>query len=225
MLLITELLDDVKYTSEEVVNEKTGEKKKNLYIEGIFLQGGVVNRNKRFYPLEILEGEVNRYVTERISRGQGYGELGHPNGPQINLERVSHMTTGLHRDGNNFVGKARIADTPYGNIAKGLMESGARLGVSSRGLGSLVPNKQGINEVQKDFRLAAAADIVADPSAPDAFVNGIMEGVEFVQTESGWQAVETAKIAAAQVNERRRREGEALKIFERFLRDISRNVR
>lgn len=224
MLLMTERLDDVVYTTEEVVSE-SGEKKKNLFIEGIFLQGGVVNRNKRFYPIDVLEGEVNRYVGERITRGQGYGELGHPNGPQINLERVSHMTTSLRRDGNNFIGKARIADTPYGNIAKGLMESGARLGVSSRGLGTLVPNKEGVNEVQRDFRLAAAADIVADPSAPDAFVNGIMEGVEFVQTEAGWRAVEAVREEASRMRSRELREGAALRLFEKFMRDLSRSAR
>ncbi len=224
MLLITERLDDVQYTTEEIVTE-SGEKRKNLFIEGIFLQGGVVNRNKRFYPIDVLEGEVNRYVAERVARGQGYGELGHPNGPQINLERVSHMTTSIRRDGNNFIGKARIADTPYGNIAKGLMESGARLGVSSRGLGTLVPNKEGVNEVQRDFRLAAAADIVADPSAPDAFVNGIMEGVEFVQTEAGWRAVEAVREEASRMRSRELREGAALRLFEKFMRDLSRSAR
>lgn len=219
MLLITELTEDVKYTTEEVVNED-GTKKKNLFIEGVFLQAGVVNRNQRIYPPEILEGEVNRYVKERIGKGQGYGELGHPSGPMINLERVSHITQSIKKDGNNFIGKARIADTPYGNIAKGLMESGARLGVSSRGLGSLKPNHAGIMEVQKDFRLAAAADIVADPSAPDAFVNGIMEGQEWVMNPSGnWQLVsevvdEVKKLKKADIQE------QSILLFQKYMKRL-----
>jgi len=220
MLLITELQEDVKYTTEEVVLED-GTKKKNLFIEGVFLQAGVVNRNQRIYPTEILAGEVNRYVKERIGKGQGYGELGHPSGPMINLERVSHITQSIKQDGNNFIGKARIADTPYGNIAKGLMESGARLGVSSRGLGSLKPNQAGIMEVQKDFRLAAAADIVADPSAPDAFVNGIMEGAEWVMNPSGnWQLVgeiveEVKKMNKNELQER------AIEMFQKYMRKMT----
>jgi hypothetical protein len=174
MILMTELLEDVVQTVEE---GKDG--KKSLHIEGIFLQGAVTNRNKRYYSMDVLGPEVGRYMNEYVGKGRAYGELGHPQGPQINLERVSHMITNLRQEGNNFIGKARITDTPYGNIAKGLMESGAKLGVSSRGLGSLV-EKNGVNEVQKDFRLCTAADIVADPSAPDAYVNGVMEGYEWV---------------------------------------------
>lgn len=174
MNLITEIVEDV--TVSETIDEATG--KKNLHIEGVFLQGAIANRNKRFYPMEVLGAEVGRYMNEYVTKKRAYGELGHPQGPQINLERVSHLIVGLKQEGNNFNGKARITDTPYGNIAKGLMESGAKLGVSSRGLGSLV-EKNGLNEVQKDFRLCTAADIVADPSAPDAYVNGVMEGVEW----------------------------------------------
>lgn len=218
MRLITELTEDVVYTTEEVVDEATGQKTKNLYIEGVFLQAGVVNRNKRIYPTEILANEVNRYNEEYVKRGRGYGELGHPNGPQINLDRVSHMTTGLRQEGNNFFGKARIAKTPYGDIAKGLMESGARLGVSSRGLGTIKPNSKGISEVQSDFKLAAAADIVADPSAPDAWVNGIYEGAEWVMDPGGnWrqvgEIVETVKKLS-----RREIEERAVSLFESYMR-------
>jgi hypothetical protein len=220
MKLITELNEDVKYTTEEVVDEATGAKKKNLYIEGVFLQSGVVNRNKRIYPTEILGAEVGRYVKEYVEKGRGYGELGHPTGPAINLDRVSHMIKGLRQDGNNFIGKAQIAETPFGNIAKGLMESGARLGVSSRGLGTLKPNSQGILEVQKDFRLAAGADIVADPSAPDAWVNGIMENQEWVLDPSGnWREVATIvesvkKMTKAEIEE------QAVALFQAYMRKL-----
>ena len=221
MLLITELTEDVKYTVEErVVDEATGVKEKNLYIEGIFLQAGVVNRNKRLYPTEILGEEVKRYNEEYVKKGRGYGELGHPQGPQINLDRVSHMVVGLRQENNNFYGKARIAKTPFGEIARGLMESGARLGVSSRGLGTLAPNKQGIMEVQKDFKLAAAADIVADPSAPDAWVNGVMEGVfQFNEGSGHWERViaeraEMKKLSKAELEE------QALARFKKFIKSL-----
>lgn len=218
MFLITELNEELKYTTEEIVENNTT--KKILYIEGIFLQAGVVNRNKRLYPVNVLEGEVNRYNQERVAKGQGYGELGHPSGPMINLERVSHMTTSLRKEGNNFIGKARIADTPYGNIAKGLMESGARLGVSSRGLGNLKQNDKGIMEVQSDFRLAAAADIVADPSAPDAFVNGIMEGVfEFNEGTGEWEKMMAEKKEIGRLSKSQLQE-QALARFKRFMESI-----
>lgn len=174
MKLITEINEELKYFAEE-----GSEGKKNLYIEGIFLQGGIVNRNKRSYDPEILDKEVQRYTKENIDKGRAYGELGHPAGPSINLERVCMMIKSLKREGNNFIGKAKIMDTPYGNIVKNLMAEGACLGVSSRGMGSL-EEKNGINYVKDDFYLATAADIVADPSAPDAYVNGVMEGVEWV---------------------------------------------
>ena len=221
MLLMTELTEDVKYTTEEVVNE-SGEKKKNLYIEGIFLQAGVVNRNKRMYPTQVLANEVARYDRDYVRGGRAYGELGHPDGPKINLERVSHMVTELRQDGNNFYGKARITATPYGDIAKGLMESGARLGVSSRGLGTLKVNESGITEVQGDFRLAAAADIVADPSAPDAWVNGIMEGVEFVRAENSdaFKRVDRLKEEMRRMTVRKLEE-QSVDLFKRFLKSIS----
>lgn len=175
MKLITELVEEVEYISEAKEN---GEKEH--YIHGIFLQANKKNRNGRIYPVNIMEKEVDRYMNEVIKNNRAYGELGHPSGPQINLDRVSHMITELKRDGDNFIGKAKITKTPMGAIAEGLLKSGASLGVSSRGMGSLKPSKNGIMEVQNDFRLATAADIVADPSAPDAFVKGIMEGVEWV---------------------------------------------
>jgi hypothetical protein len=164
----------------EFVTEAKEDGSKDHYIHGVFLQADVKNRNGRMYPMPIMEREVERYMNEVIKNNRAYGELGHPAGPQINLDRVSHMITELKKNGNNFIGKAKLTDTPMGNIAKGLLKSGANLGVSSRGMGSLKPNKLGIMEVQEDFRLATAADIVADPSAPDAFVKGIMENVDWL---------------------------------------------
>lgn len=176
MKLITELNEEVQY-----IAEAKEDGKKNYFIEGIFMQGDITNRNGRMYPAEVLDKEVHRYNEEYVRKNRAYGELGHPQGPTINLERVSHLITKLERDGSNFVGKAKIlTDTPMGAIVKGIMEDGGQLAVSSRGMGSLKQNRQGINEVQKDFYLATAGDIVADPSAPDAFVNGIMEGKEWV---------------------------------------------
>ena len=174
MKLITEINEELKYISEE-----GSEGKKNLYIEGIFLQGGIVNRNNRCYDPEILDKEVQRYTVENVEKGRAYGELGHPSGPSINLERVCMMIKSLRREGNDFIGKAKIMDTPYGQIVKNLMSEGANLGVSSRGMGSL-EERNGINYVKDDFYLATAADIVADPSAPNAYVNGVMEGVEWI---------------------------------------------
>lgn len=175
MKLITERFEDIEYLSE---SKEDGSK--DHYIRGIFMQADTPNRNGRIYKLPILEAAVNKYIDTHVKHHRGYGELGHPTGPQINLDRVSHLITELKKDGNNFIGKARLTDTPMGNIAKGLLKSGASLGVSSRGMGSLVPNKSGIMEVQDDFHLATAADIVADPSAPDAFVKGVMENVDWV---------------------------------------------
>ena len=170
--------DDVNYLVE--VDSKTG--KKNAYIEGVMLQTEVKNKNGRVYPKEVMQKEVKRYTKEYIDNNRAYGELGHPEGPTINLERTSHLITDLYEDGNNFVGKAKILSTPMGNIVKNLLDDGARLGVSSRGMGSLKASnaKGGVQMVQSDFQLATAADIVADPSAPDAFVDGVMEGVEWI---------------------------------------------
>jgi len=174
MKLITEVHDqNIEYLTEA---DEGG--KKNYFIEGIFMQGNIKNRNGRMYPMETLEKEVSRYNEAYVHKNRAYGELGHPDGPTINLERVSHMIKDLRREGNNIMGKAKIMDTPMGTIVKNLMDEGATIGVSSRGMGSL-KQVNGINEVQGDFTLATAADIVADPSAPNAFVEGIMEGVEF----------------------------------------------
>lgn len=174
MKLITELFEDVEYISEA---KESGDK--DHYIHGIFLQSNIKNRNGRIYPEEVMDKEVQRYIKEVVDSKRAYGELGHPAGPQINLDRVSHIITELKKDGTNYIGKAKLTDTPMGNIAKGLLKSGAKLGVSSRGMGSLKPMKEGVMEVQPDYKIATAADIVADPSAPNAFVEGIMEGVEY----------------------------------------------
>ena len=173
MKLITEQAVQSEFLIEEIDGTK------NYKIKGIFLQADIKNRNGRVYPKEILEKEVSRYNREFINKRRAFGELGHPDGPVVNLERVSHMITDLHPDGQNFVGEAKIMDTPYGKIVKNLINEGAQLGVSSRGMGSLV-RRSGVNEVGRDFYLATAADIVADPSAPDAFVEGIMEGKDWV---------------------------------------------
>jgi|TARA_B100001093_G_C26769853_1_gene989602 hypothetical protein len=188
MLLITEQIDDTK-----VITEGKGSKKRT-YIEGVFLQGAIKNRNGRMYPLETLGREVQKYNENYIQKGRAMGELGHPEGPTINLDRVSHLITSLKESGNNFVGKARILDTPMGRVTRELLDEGIKLGVSSRGLGS-IKEQNGCKVVCDDFILATAADIVADPSAPDAFVNGIMEGKEWIWSGSGVseQRLETIK--------------------------------
>ena len=174
MKLISEEATNVEFLTEAT---KSG---KNYFIEGVFMQAETKNRNGRIYPKEVLVKESKRYTKEFIEKKRAFGELGHPDGPTVNLERVSHMITELVEVDQNFMGRAKIMDTPYGKIVKNLIDEGARLGVSSRGMGSLKPGKDGIQEVQGDFYLATAADIVADPSAPDAFVAGIMEGKEWV---------------------------------------------
>ena len=175
MKLICELTESVDY---ELIEEGAGGKKQ-YFIEGIFMQSEQKNKNGRIYPKEVLQKEVNRYVKEYVEPKRAFGELGHPDGPTVNLDRVSHMITELVEDGKNFIGRAKILDTPNGQIVKSLIDEGARLGVSSRGMGTLKPDKKA-QIVQDDFYLATAADIVADPSAPNAFVEGIMEGVEWV---------------------------------------------
>ena len=174
MKLITEEVSQVEFITEE----KNG--KKMMYIEGIFLQGDICNRNGRMYPMATLSKEVGRYNENFIQKGRALGELGHPDGPTVNLDRVSHKIVSLQREGNNFIGKAQILSTPMGKIAESLLKEGVTLGVSSRGIGSVKPTREGFTEVGEDFMLATAADIVADPSAPDAFVEGIMEGKEWV---------------------------------------------
>ena len=175
MKLITEMTENVQFLVE--TNKETG--KKSHYIKGVFMQAEQKNKNGRVYPLGIMENEVGRYGTEYVAKNRAMGELNHPQGPTVNLDRVSHMIKELNMAGNDVQGKAKIMDTPMGKIAQNLISEGARLGVSSRGMGSLKANSQGINEVQKDFMLSAV-DIVADPSAPGAFVNGIMEGKEWI---------------------------------------------
>ena len=174
MKLITEEISNVKF-----ITEGKGSKKK-MYIEGVFLQGNLKNRNGRMYPVDTLAKEVSRYNESFVAKGRAVGELGHPDGPTVNLDRVSHKIVDLHQEGNNFVGKAQLLETPMGKIAKSLLAEGVTLGVSSRGIGTLKEDRDGIKVVGEDFQLATAADIVADPSAPDAFVNGIMEGKEWV---------------------------------------------
>jgi Prohead core protein serine protease len=187
MKLITENIEDIQVLTEE----KDG--KKNYYIEGIFLQGDLTNRNGRNYPVNILDREVTKYNENFVGTGRALGELGHPDGPTINLDRVSHKILSLKREGNNFIGKAKLLETPMGKIAKSLLDDGVKLGVSSRGLGSMT-EKNGVNYVGEDFMLATAADIVADPSAPDAFVEGIMEGKEWIWESGLLKEVELNRI-------------------------------
>ncbi len=217
MKLITETIYDVEYKE---LDEENG--KKSLYIEGIFLQAGIKNRNGRIYPPPTLVKEVKRYTDTYVKTGRAYGELGHPSGPTINLDRVSHLIKEIRQDGNNFIGKAKITTgTPYGKIAAGLISEGARLGVSSRGMGSLKQQDDGIMEVQDDFYLASAADIVADPSAPDAFVNGIMEGVEWaINPDSGsWLKTEPLRDEMKKMTVQMLEE-QKLQLFKRFLKSI-----
>ena len=174
MKLITEEIESVEVITESINGKKT------LYIQGPFLQTEQPNRNNRVYRMPVMEREVKRYTEQYVNKGRALGELGHPDGPTVNLDRVSHKIVSLHREGNDFIGKAQILSTPMGKIAESLLKEGVTLGVSSRGIGSVRPTKEGYNEVGEDFMLATAADIVADPSAPDAFVQGIMEGKEWV---------------------------------------------
>jgi hypothetical protein len=221
MKLIVETVEDVNY-----VTESKEDGSKNLYIEGIFLQSAIKNRNGRMYPESVMDKEVSRYMKEAVETKTAMGELGHPNGPQINLDRVSHRIVSLRKEGTDYIGKAMITNTPMGNIARGIMESGARLGVSSRGMGTLKLNREGVNEVQDDFRLATAADIVADPSAPNAWVDGIMESVDWVYDERlGWKAVQLAEQAKKEiekaVSSRELDEERKLHMFERYLANLS----
>jgi len=216
MKLITEQIEDVQILSEE----KNG--KKNLYIEGTFLQGEIKNRNGRMYPINTLRREVDKYNESFVKNGRALGELGHPDGPTVNLDRVSHLITSLVQEGNNFKGRARILDTPMGNIAKNLLGEGVKLGVSSRGIGSLQETRDGAKVVADDFMLATAADIVADPSAPDAFVNGIMEGKEWVWNNGLMQESEIATIKKQIDNAANQRVLEERKIsaFSNFLNTL-----
>tara|TARA_B100000900_G_scaffold354244_1_gene322844 strand:+ start:1345 stop:1998 length:654 start_codon:yes stop_codon:yes gene_type:complete len=190
MRLISEnFVDNVEYITEQ--DEQTG--KKNYKLKGVFMQSEIKNRNGRVYPFEVLDKEVKRYSKEFIEQNRAYGELGHPDGPTVNLDKVSHMVTSLKPDGKNFIGEAKVMSTPMGNIVKNIMDDGGKLAVSSRGMGSL-ESKNGANYVKDDFYLATAADIVADPSAPNAFVDGIMEGKEWVWNNGLLQEQEVAEI-------------------------------
>jgi len=216
--LITETIQNISYLKE---NREDGGKA--YYIEGPFLQTEIKNRNGRLYRKEVMAKEVDRYIKEYVNTKRAFGELGHPDGPSINLDRVSHMIVGLKEDGNNYIGRAKImTETPMGRIVKNLIDEGAQLGVSSRGMGSLKVNSEGVNEVQDDFYLATAADIVADPSAPDAFVRGIMEGKEWMMVEGRF--VERQHDAVREIiTKTSSRDLDAVKIqvFENYLKQIS----
>jgi len=215
MKLIKEIYETVSY---QVIEEGNG--KKSLFIEGPFLVAEKKNKNGRLYEYATMRKEVNRYNEEYINKNRAFGELGHPETPTINLDRVSHMITSLREDGTQWIGKAKILDTPMGNIARQLIEGGAQLGVSSRGMGSL-KNVNGVNVVQPDFYLATAADIVADPSAPGAFVQGIMEGKEWMLVNGVWTEVEHAQ-AIREIKSASRADIEAvsLRIFENFMKKL-----
>ena len=214
MKLISEIVEQVQVITEE--------KSKDLYLEGVFLQSELANRNNRIYPKAVMEKEVTRYMKEYVDANRAFGELGHPEGPTINLDRVSHIITSLKEDGNNYIGRAKILNTPMGNIVRGLVEGGAQLGVSSRGMGTLKERDGGINEVQSDFYLATAADIVADPSAPDAFVQGIMENKEWLFVNGSWtyQNIDETKKLIEQTSLRQLQEVK-MRAFENFLNRIS----
>ena len=216
MKLITEEISDVKF-----ITEGKGSKKK-MYIEGVFLQGDLKNRNGRMYPVNTLAKEVNRYNEAFVAKGRALGELGHPDGPTVNLDRVSHKITSLRQEGNNFVGKAQLLETPMGKIAKSLLDEGVTLGVSSRGVGSLRESNNGCKVVGEDFMLATAADIVADPSAPDAFVSGIMEGKEWVW-EGGILREQLASQTKKHINtlvDQKVLEEHKLNLFNEFLSNL-----
>lgn len=203
-----------------IVEEKLG-KGKEYFIEGIFLQSEVKNRNGRMYPESTMDKEVKRYVESYVAKNRAYGELGHPDTPSINLDRVSHLITDLRKEGTNYIGKAKILDTPMGKIAKGLLDGGANLGVSSRALGSLKMNKEGVQIVQDDFMLSTAADIVADPSAPDAFVRGIMESVDWVFVDGQFEQRQIEQTKKIIQNTPSKRLTEAsIQAFQNFLNSI-----
>ena len=216
MKLITEEIEQVEF----IVEQRNG--KKNLYIEGVFLQGEIKNRNGRMYPMETLRKEVARYNESNIVSGRALGELGHPDGPTVNLDRVSHKIVSLKESGSNFIGKAKILSTPMGKIAASLIDEGVKLGVSSRGIGSLKTTREGVNIVGDDFMLATAADIVADPSAPDAFVEGIMEGKDWVW-EGGILRERQAEMTRKRINtlvDTKQLEENKLFLFDQFLSNL-----
>ena len=216
MKLITEEIEQVEF----IVENRNG--KKSLYIEGVFLQGNIKNRNGRMYPMETLRKEVSRYTENHVQSGRALGELGHPDGPTVNLDRVSHKIVSLKEHGSNFIGRAKILATPMGKIATSLLDEGVKLGVSSRGVGSLKPTKEGYSVVGEDFMLATAADIVADPSAPDAFVSGIMEGKDWVW-DGGILREKLAEKTYKQINTlvtQKKLDEEKLSLFNDFLSNL-----
>jgi hypothetical protein len=217
MKLIREEVQDTKF----IVEDKGLGKGKQYFIEGIFLQSELVNRNGRMYKESTMDKEVSRYIKEAVENNRAYGELGHPDGPGINLDRVSHMITSLRKEGTNYIGRAKILETPMGNIARGLLEGGANLGVSSRAMGSLKQNNEGIQIVQDDFMLSTAADIVADPSAPDAYVRGIMENKEWIFVDGKFveQNIEEVKSLIRKTSSRNLEEAK-VKAFQHFLSKI-----
>lgn len=212
MKLIREDINDVQY-----LVESDGKGGKNHFITGIFMQAEKLNRNGRMYPMSVLSREADRYNREYVQKNRAFGELGHPENPQINLDRVSHMITSLKADGNNFIGKAKILDTPNGKIVKSLLDGGASLGVSTRGVGSLRAHN-GYQQVQDDYKLATAADVVADPSAPDAFVQGILENHEWIYENGKWKEMHTER-AKKLIHESSKHNIEevALKIFKNYI--------
>jgi len=216
MKLIREEIESVEF----LVEQKNG--KKSMYIEGVFLQGDIQNRNGRMYPIATLRKEVSRYNENHIQTGRALGELGHPDGPTVNLDRVSHKIVSLKESGSNFIGKAKILGTPMGKIATSLIEEGVKLGVSSRGIGSLKPTREGVNVVSDDFMLSTAADIVADPSAPDAFVEGIMEGKEWIW-DGGVLRERAAAKAYREINTlvtQKQLDEKKLDVFNNFLNNL-----
>jgi len=223
MRLIAEYTEDFV----EVITEQKEDGKKNYFIEGIFMQGDIKNRNGRIYPSATLESEMNRYDKEFIQTKRALGELGHPDGPQINGDRVSHLITEMKRDGNDFYGKAKILSTPMGEIVKSLLDEGVKIGVSTRGLGSVKAGRDGVMEVQKDFHLSTV-DIVTDPSAPNAFVNGIMENVEYYYdiASGNWKATQAIENIVEEVEKKVNRvvrtidEATATRMFETFVRSL-----
>lgn len=216
MYLIKEVFD----TTHLVVENKLG-KGKEYFIEGIFLQSELKNRNGRMYPESVMDKEVGRYMESLVKQNRAYGELGHPDTPSINLDRVSHLIVDLRKEGTNYIGKAKIMETPMGNIARGLLDGGANLGVSSRALGSLQMNKEGVQVVQDDFMLSTAADIVADPSAPDAFVRGIMESVEWVFVDGKFEQrqIEDTKKFIQRTPSKKLNEA-SIAAFQNFLKNL-----
>jgi hypothetical protein len=216
MKLIREEIESVEVLTETVNGKKT------LYIQGPFLQTEEPNRNNRVYRMSVMEREVKRYTEQYVNKGRALGELGHPDGPTVNLDRVSHKITELYRDGNNFIGKAQILSTPMGKIVESLLKDGVTLGVSSRGIGSVRPTKEGYNEVGEDFMLATAADIVADPSAPDAFVQGIMEGKEWIW-DGGILREKLAEQTQRRINtliDQKRLEEHKINLFNDFINSL-----